>query len=77
MKHVAVIFNPQREPGYKYLLLVSPMPLSDERIRRFAAEIHRRSLRAIWSDASINLLSSVAGLVLVMRLTATPTNSRL
>ena len=48
MKHVAVIFNPKREPGYKYLLLVSPTPLSDERIRRLAAEVPRRPLNALW-----------------------------
>ena len=49
MKHVAVIFNPRpREPGYKYLLLVSPTPLSAERIRRLAAEIPRRPLDALW-----------------------------
>jgi hypothetical protein len=49
MKRVAVIFNRrEREPGYKYLLLVSPTPLSDERIRRLAAEVPRRPLDALW-----------------------------
>jgi hypothetical protein len=48
MKHVAVIFNPKREPGYKYMLLVSPTPLSAERIRQLAAEVPQRSLDALW-----------------------------
>ena len=48
MKHIAVIFNPEREPGYKYMLLVSPTPLSEERIRKLAAEGPRRSIRALW-----------------------------
>jgi hypothetical protein len=49
MKHVAVIFNPrQQDAGYKYLLLVSPTPLSDECIRRLAAEIPRRPVDALW-----------------------------
>ena len=48
MKHVAVIFNPRREPAYKYMLLVSPTPLSDERIRRLTAEVPRRSIEALW-----------------------------
>jgi hypothetical protein len=49
MKRIAVIFNRrEREPGYKYLLLVSPTPLSDERIGRLAAEVPRRPLDALW-----------------------------
>jgi hypothetical protein len=48
MKHIAVMYNPGREPGYKYLLLVSPDPLSDERIRKLADERSRRSVRALW-----------------------------
>jgi hypothetical protein len=48
MRHVAVIHNPEREPGYKYMLFVSPMPLSQERIRRLAAEVNTRSLQAVW-----------------------------
>jgi MFS family permease len=49
MKRIAVIFNPRRrEPGYKYLLLVSPTPLSDERIRRLGTEIPQRTLDALW-----------------------------
>lgn len=49
MQHIAVIANPREwEPGYKYLLLVSPTPLSDERIRRLGEEIARRPLDALW-----------------------------
>jgi hypothetical protein len=49
MKHVAVMFNARpREPGYKYLLVVSPSPLSEERIRRLAAEVPRWPLTALW-----------------------------
>ena len=49
MKRIAVIFNPRpREPGYKYLLLVSPTPLSAGRIQRLAAEVPRRPLNALW-----------------------------
>src|SRR5439155_19906281 len=49
MKHVAVIYNrQQREPGYKYLLLVSPSRLSDERIGRLTAEAHARPLEFLW-----------------------------
>lgn len=48
MKHVGVISNPRGEPGYKYMLLVSPTPLSDERIRRLAPEAQRRSLEVLW-----------------------------
>jgi hypothetical protein len=44
-----VIFNGRtREPGYKYLLLVSPTALSEERIRRLAAEAPRRPLELLW-----------------------------
>src|SRR5262245_41103772 len=49
MKRVAVIFNRrEREPGYKYLLLVSPSPLSEERIRGLASEVPRRPLSFLW-----------------------------
>jgi hypothetical protein len=49
MQRVAVIVNPREwEPGYKHLLLVSPAPLSDERIRRLGEEIARRSLDCLW-----------------------------
>lgn len=48
MKRIAVIFNPQREPGYKYLLLVSPSPLTAERMQRLTAEISRRNLQVLW-----------------------------
>ena len=48
MNHIAVVSNPQREPGYKYMLLVSPTPLSRERIQRLTAEVPRRSLQAVW-----------------------------
>jgi hypothetical protein len=48
MKHVAVIHNPGRELGYKYMLLVSPAPLGEERMRNLAAEVPRRSEKALW-----------------------------
>src|SRR5262249_11184491 len=48
MKCVAVIFNPQREPAYKYLLLASPSPLTEERVRRLAGEVAARPLTALW-----------------------------
>src|SRR5207247_102114 len=49
MKRMAVMFNPRQwEPGYRYLLLVSPAPLSDERIRRLTEEVARRPLDSLW-----------------------------
>src|SRR5262249_47882205 len=41
----------EREPGYKHLLMVSPAPLSDERIRRLAAEAQARPLAYLWLPA--------------------------
>ena len=49
MKRMAVMFNPRQwEPGYRYLLLLSPAPLSDERIRRLTEEVARRPLDSLW-----------------------------
>jgi hypothetical protein len=49
MKHVAVVFNARpREPGYKYLLLVSPTALSEARLQRLNAEVPRWPLQALW-----------------------------
>ena len=49
MQRVAVLVNPREwEPGYKYLLLVSPEPLSAQRIRRLGEEIARRPLDCLW-----------------------------
>jgi hypothetical protein len=49
MQRVAVAFNPRtQELGYKYLLLVSPTPLSAERIRRLAAEAAQRPFDLLW-----------------------------
>jgi hypothetical protein len=49
MRHIAVMWNPRDdEPGYRYLLLVSPTPLSGDRIARLQAEAQHRPLQFLW-----------------------------
>jgi len=49
MKHVAVIMNRrEQEQGYKYLLLVSPAALGDERVRALIAEARVRPVSFLW-----------------------------
>ena len=49
MQRVAVMVDPSGEAtGYKFLLVVSPAPFSEERIRRLAEEVARRHFDCLW-----------------------------
>jgi spermidine synthase len=52
MQRVAVLFDPsESEGGYKFLLVVSPAPLSVEQMTQLAQEVTRRHLSWLWLDA--------------------------